>query len=184
MNFLDVFCHVPLATGVYIGIASLALTAIGTGISVYGNMQAADAAEDAAARQATEQRLQARKEAEVAAENARRAEQEKTRAIATQMAGLASNGLAMEGTPLAVLGDTALTLEMEILDIGHQSAMRQRQLLAGAKVAEIEGKATASAYRIGAAGTAVSGVGSALSSGYSLYRTTAKPSSGSTGYIS
>jgi hypothetical protein len=182
MNFLiEVFSHAPLATGMWIGIASAAISAIGAGISAYGQHQAANAAEDAAARQATEQRLQARKEAEVAAENARRAEQEKTRALAAQMAALAGNGLAMEGTPLAVLGDTALTLEMEILDIAHQSAMRQRQLLAGAKVSEIEGKAAASALRIGATATAVSGVGSALGSGYQVSQDFAPKSSGASG---
>jgi hypothetical protein len=171
MNFLiEALSHFPLATGVWIGVASVAISAIGAGISAYGQHQAANAAEDAAARQATEQRLQARKEAEVAAENARRAEQEKTRALASQMAALAGNGLAMEGTPLAVLGDTALTLEMEILDIAHQSAMRQRQLRAGAKVAEIEGKAAASALRISGTATAVSGLGDALGSGYQVSR--------------
>lgn len=161
MNPIEIFNHVPLASGLWIGI-SAAVSLIGTGISVYGSMQAADAAEDAAARQATEARLQARKEAEVAAENARRAEQEKTRVIAAQLAANARNGLATTGTPLAVLGDTAQTLEMEILDIGHAAAMRQRELRAGAKVAEIEGKATASAYRIGAAAEGVSGVGKSV----------------------
>jgi hypothetical protein len=175
--FIEVCSHFPLATGLYIGIASVAISAIGAGISAYGQHQAANAAEDAAARQATEQRLQARKEAEVAAENARRAEQEKTRALAAQMAALAGNGLALEGTPLAVLGDTALTLEMEILDIAHQSAMRQRQLLAGAKTAEIEGKAAASALRISGTATAVSGVGDALGSGYQVSRDFAPKSS-------
>jgi len=153
----------------YIGITSTVVSLIGTGISVYGQHQAADAAEDAAARSATEQRLQARKEQEVAAENARRAEQEKTRAIAAQLAANARNGLAMEGTPLAVLGDTATTLEMEILDIGHAAAIRSRQLRAGASTAEIEGKATASAYRIGSAATAMDGTSQAIT-GYAKAR--------------
>jgi hypothetical protein len=162
MNLIDICTHVPLATGMWIGIASVAVSAIGAGISAYGQHQAAEAAEDAASREANEKRVQAAKEAEVAAENARRAEQEKTRAIAAQLAANAKNGLGMTGTPLAVLGDSAITLEMEILNIGHDSAARQRALLAGAKTAEIEGKATASAYRIGAAATAVEGTGNAL----------------------
>jgi hypothetical protein len=145
----------------YIGIATVVVSAIGTGISVYGQNQAANAAEDAAARQAHEGRLQARSEAERAAENARRAEQEKSRLIARQRAELAGAGMAMTGTPLAILGDSALTLELDILDIGHASAQRQRALKAGARTAEIEGNATASALRLKAVATGVQGAASA-----------------------
>ncbi len=145
----------------YFAIGALVITAIGTGISVYGSMQAADAAEGAAAAEANEKRLQARKEQETAAENARRAEQEKARLIASQRASLAASGLAMEGTPLAVLGETARTLELDILDIGHQAAMQSRALRAGARVAEYEGAATATAIRTEAAGNALSSMGSA-----------------------
>ncbi len=164
MSILEIFNSFPpvLATGWFIGI-SLGLTALSTGISVYGSMKAADAAEGAAAAEANEKRMQARKESETAAENARRAEQEKTRLLASQRASLAASGLSMEGTPLAVLGDTSTTLELDILDIGHQAAMQRRALMAGARVAEFEGAATASSLRTQAAADGVSGVASAAS---------------------
>lgn len=145
----------------YFTIGALVISAIGTGIGVVGSMQAADAAESAAAAEANEKRAMARKEQETAAENARRAEQEKKRLIAGQRASLARSGLAMEGTPLAVLGETSRTLELDILDIGHQAAMQSRALRAGARVAEFEGASTASSLRTQAAADGLSGLGSA-----------------------
>lgn len=148
----------------YIGIASVVVSAVGAGVSYAGQKSAANAAESAAAMEANEKRLQARSEAERAAENARRAEQEKSRFLARQRAELAASGLAMEGTPIAVLGDSARTLEMEILDIGHQAEQRRRALLAGASVAEFEGKATASSLRTQATAGLISSVASTTAS--------------------
>lgn len=143
-----------------IGIAT-AVSVIGTGVSVYAQQQAADAAETTATINANEQRRQASAEAEVAAENARRAEQEKARYLATQRAQLAASGLAMEGTPLAVLGETAAALEMEVLDIGHAAAARQRALRIGAQNTLFEGANTASALRLQSVATGISGLGDA-----------------------
>ena len=145
----------------YFTIAALVISAVGTGLSVKSGMDAANAAEGAAAAEANEKRLMARKEQETAAENARRAEQEKTRLLASQRAALAASGLAMAGTPLAVLGETARTLELDILDIGHQAAMQARALRAGARVAEFEGASAATALRTQAAADGLSGLTSA-----------------------
>ena len=149
----------------WIGIASVTISAIGTGISVKASNDAADAAENVAAMNANEQRKQANKEAETAAENARRAEQEKTRYLATQRAQLAASGLAMEGTPLAVLGDTAQALELQIMDLGADAAARQRALRQGAALSIYEGKSQASALRTEGLATGIQGTSSALTGG-------------------
>ena len=149
----------------WIGIASVTISAIGTGISVKASNDAADAAENVAAMNANEQRKQAAKEADVAAENARRAEQEKTRYLATQRAQLAASGLAMEGTPLAVLGDTAQALELQIMDLGADAAARQRALRQGAALSIYEGKSQASALRTEGIATGIRGASSALTGG-------------------
>lgn len=149
----------------WIGIASVTISAIGTGVSMKASADAADAAENVAAMNANEQRKQANKEAETAAENARRAEQEKTRYLATQRAQLAASGLAMEGTPLAVLGDTAQALELQIMDLGADAAARQRALRQGAALSIYEGKSQASALRTEAIATGLKGTSSALTGG-------------------
>ena len=149
----------------YIGVATVVISAVGTGVSMKASADAADAAENVAAMNANEQRKQAAKEAETAAENARRAEQEKSRYLATQRAQLAASGLAMEGTPLAVLGDTAMALELQILDLGADAAARQRALRQGAALSIYEGKSQASALRTEAVATGLQGA-SSITSGY------------------
>jgi len=148
----------------FIGISTV-VSVVGTAVAVKGSMDAADAAETTAAMNANEQRRQAAKEAETAAENARRAEQEKSRYLASQRAQLAASGLAMEGTPLAVLGDTAVALELQILDIGADAAARQRALRQGAALSLYEGKSQASALRAEGIATGLQGTTSALTGG-------------------
>jgi hypothetical protein len=143
-----------------IGISTVVSLA-GTAVSVYAQNQAADAAETTAMLNANEQKKQANREAEVAAENARRAEREKTRYLASQRAQLAASGLAMEGTPLAVLGDTAQALELQILDLGSEAANRMRALRQGAALSLYEGKSQASALRTQSIATGLDGLSSA-----------------------
>ena len=145
----------------YIGVATVVISAVGTGVSMKASADAADAAENVAMLNANEQKKQANREAEVAAENARRAEREKTRYLASQRAQLAASGLAMEGTPLAVLGDTAQALELQILDLGSEAATRMRALRQGAALSLYEGKSQASALRTQSIATGLDGLSSA-----------------------
>lgn len=147
----------------YVGITTTVVSLIGAGVSYYGQQQAADAAEDAAAFNATQQRLEARQRQEEAAENARRKQAEASRYQAAFRASLAANGLAMEGTPLEVLGEDSNLLARDILDIGYQASSEARRLKAGAGLSIMEGGNTASALRIQSYGTALQGVSSAAS---------------------
>lgn len=151
------------------GITATALTlaavasVVGTGAAVYGQQQAAKAAEYTADYNKRLQLGQAKQETAVAAENARRKARENARIIGAQRAALAEAGLAMEGTPLAVLGETAATLQRDILDLGYTAASRSRSLMAGANLSAWQGRSQASAMRTNAISTGISGAASGTS---------------------
>jgi uncharacterized protein HemX len=150
-----------MAAATTIALASLAVAAVGTGVAVYGQQQAADAAEATGKYNAKIQRQQATQEGQVAAENARRKAAENARIIGAQRAALAQSGLAMEGTPLAVLGETNDMLELELMDLGYDASQRSRSLLAGASMSAWQGSAGAAAGRMASYGTAIGGIASA-----------------------
>lgn len=133
----------------------------GTGVAVYGQRQAASAAEATAKYNAELQRGQARQEMEAAGENARRKTRENARILGMQRAALAQSGLSMEGTPLAVLGESAMTLHRDILDIGFDAANKARSLQAGAAMSLYTGRQQASAIRTNATASGLSGLSSA-----------------------
>lgn len=143
---------------------SMAITAISTDITVRSSRAAAKATEKAAVLNANEKRIQARQAVEVAAENARRKQTENRRHLAAVRAATAASGFQMEGTPLAVFGDTALQLEQEILDISYDAETRRRALLAGAEMDVWEGASKASALRSEATASALSGMAGAAGS--------------------
>lgn len=145
----------------YIGITTTVVSLVGTGVAVYGQQQAADAAEKTAAFNAQQSRLSARQAQEAAAENARRKEGEIKRQLAAQAAALAGSGLALTGTPLEVLGDTASDIYLEIQDIEYEARNRVRQLAANASMAITEGQNTANSLRLQSYATAAQGVSSA-----------------------
>lgn len=147
-----------------IGITTVVSLA-GTAVTVIGQQNAAEAAENTAAYNAKNQIEQAKQEKAVTAENARRKATEERRAIAQARAAAAGNGLAFEGTPLAVLGDTVTQLERDIQDMSFASDSRRRQLLQGAFLSTQEGANTASSLRTQAVGSAISGISSAASGG-------------------
>lgn len=148
----------------WIAVGVAVVSVVGAGVSYVGQQQAADAAEQTAAYNARLQREQAAQDSQVAAENARRKEDENNRYLAAQRAALAANGLALEGTPLAVLGETSTTLERDILDMGFDAQNRQRQFIASANLSIFEGQSQAGALRTQSYGTLISGVASAVGS--------------------
>lgn len=141
--------------------ASAATTIAGTGLSFYGQRQQAKAAESAAAYNARQARQQAGYESDVAAENARRQQDYSRQVIGAQRAAMATSGLAPAGTPLVRLGDTASSLQQEILDIGQAAALRSRSLIAGADMTLWEGAQSASALRTSSWATLGSGLANA-----------------------
>lgn len=149
----------------WLAVGAVVVSAVGTGVAVYGQQQQAKAAESAAKYNAELQRQQAAQENAVAAENSRRMARESAKELARVRAASAASGLAMEGTPLAVLGESAMMLERDIQDLAFDASNRSRALIAGASMSLWEGKQQASALRTQSYATALQGASSA-SSGY------------------
>ena len=148
-------------TSTVLAVASLAVAAGGTAVAVHGQQQQAKAAEYTADYNANLAQQQAGHETQVAMENARRKTRENARIIGLQREAIAASGLAPAGTPLAILGDSVMTLERDIMDMGYEAAARAQQLRSGAEMALYEGRATAGALRTASIGTAISGATSA-----------------------
>ena len=134
---------------------------IGTAVSVKGQMDAAKAAENTGKYNAEVQRNEASRQTDVAAENARRKERENAGIIGRQRAALAESGMSMEGTPLAILGETSTLLSRDILDIGYEAANKTRALQSAANMSIWEGSTQASVMRTQAVATGIKGIGSA-----------------------
>lgn len=135
-----------------------AVTVVSAAVSIYAGHQAAEAAEDTAAFNAAAARQRAMEEQEVAAENARRREKEAARMVARQRAALAGSGLAMEGTPLAVLGDAYSQSQMDVGDISYQAKQRSRALEVSAGMSLARGENEATALRLRGYGQALGSV--------------------------
>ena len=140
---------------------STAVSLVGTGVAVYGQLQQAQAAEYTAEYNADVARQQAVHETEVSNENARRKNRENAQIIGLQREAMSASGLAPAGTPLAILGESVMTLQRDILDIGYEAASRASQLRSGAEMALWEGKTTAGSLRTGAIASAITGAASA-----------------------
>ena len=143
---------------------SAIITIAGAAYAAYGQQQQAKAAESTAKYNADVARDQASRENLVNAENMRRKTRDNNRLLAQVRASTAAKGLASEGTPLAVLGDAAMTLERDINDLSYEASTRYQSLAQGAKMSIWEGKQTASALRTESYGTLLSG--GAKASGY------------------
>ena len=144
---------------------------IGTAVSVKGQMDAAKAAENTGKYNAEVQRNEASRQTDVAAENARRKERENAGIIGRQRAALAESGMSMEGTPLAILGETSTLLSRDILDIGYEAANKTRALQSAANMSIWEGNTQAGAMRTQAVATGIKGVSDAA---FSLKSATGK----------
>lgn len=92
-----------------------------------------------------------------------RVEKQKTRTISALRASNAANGIALEGTPLAVLGDVAADFEQEIADIGYGAANRRSALLSQAALGRYSADQQQRALTINQVGTGIKGVSSGAS---------------------
>jgi hypothetical protein len=164
----------------FLAAAAAVASIVGTGVAVYGQQQAAKAAEATGRYNAELARNQAAQETSVAAENARRKARDNARYIGAQRAALAKAGLSMEGTPLAVLGETASALERDIMDLGFDAANKSRSLLAGANLSIWKGNQEASAMRIDGASTALRGFAT-TASGFTKATGTQAPAASTSG---
>lgn len=148
---------------------SAAATGVGTYMSYQGQRAAADQADKTAKYNAQIQRNQAMQEGAAAAENARRKARENARLLGRQRSMIAQSGVAMEGTPLARLGETATTLQRDILDMGYDAQTRIRSMQASANMGIWEGQNQSAALKTGAITSGLEGV-ARVSQGYLSYK--------------
>jgi pyruvate/2-oxoglutarate dehydrogenase complex dihydrolipoamide acyltransferase (E2) component len=159
---------------------SVATTLISAGTTYYGQEQQKKAVEAQADYNEEVAKNEISQENAIATENARRVAKEKNRTISAIRAANWANGLAVEGTPLAVLGDVASEFEQEIADIGYGAANRKMQLLSESYLSRFGADSQKQALGIAQAGTVVSGIGSAAG-GYLSASGSVAPKNTSTG---
>lgn len=128
-------------------ITSTIIAGAGLAMSFMAQRQQAAAAKQTANYNAQLQRQQAAQENEISAENIRRKTRDNNRMLAEVRASTAGRGLAMTGTPLAVLGETAMMLEREIMDASYQASTRYQSLAQGARMTLWEGSQQAKAIK-------------------------------------
>lgn len=154
-----------------LAIGGLALSAIGTGLSIYGQYQQGQAAASAAEANAKMAEQQAANLDLENRENIRRQRVENQRLLSRQRAGFAASGVQIgTGTPLEVQADTAAILELDILDQNRASQIQQSNLFYQASADRASGSNYRSAGMLGAAGSLFGGLGSIGMSAYTMNR--------------
>jgi len=145
---------------------ALAATAIGTGVSVYGQVQQGEAAQRAAEYNNQLAQQEAHNTELEAAEQINRQRLQDRHSLGQIRNQIANNGtLSTEGTPLAILGESSANFELSIQDAvrrANQQAAAQRQQGA---MDLWQGDQQQNASLIGAIGSGLKGI-SALGSQY------------------
>ena len=121
--------------------------AVGTGVQVYGQVQAGKAQEDALKEQARQEKIAAEgRELE--------RQQQLSKALAANTVGLAAGNIGMEGTPASIALESAKNIGMSEGMIGMSDRLAQAQL-------KRQGKNAKSAAKLQAGSTLLSGVAQA-----------------------
>jgi len=127
-------------------ITATVVMAVGTGVQVYGQIEAGKAQEDALKEQARQEKIAAEgRELE--------RQQQLSKALAANTVGLAAGNIGMEGTPASIALESAKNIGMSEGMIGMSDKLLQAQL-------KRQGKNARSASQLAAASTLLSGVGS------------------------
>lgn len=140
-------------------IISAIVGAVGTGVSIYGQAQAANAAQDAAAYN-NKLAEQAARNKELEAVEAIKRERDANRARLGEIrARLGTTGtLADEGSPLLILGESAGRLELGIQDAARNASMQAAAMRAQGKMGLWEADQAQSASIFGMAATGLKGL--------------------------
>lgn len=178
VNFLKLvitwFSWLELFNLMGVGIAAgigLALTAVGTGVAVYGQYQQGKAAEAAGKYNARLAERDAAIQQARALENIRRQRERNRRYLSRQRALIAGRGIAMEGTALQILGKSASNLDLEIQDMFYESQLQQQSRIQEANLARYQGSQAKTASLLSSVGTLVSGGSQLASRAYDFKQT-------------
>ena len=140
-------------------IIGLALAALSTGATLYGQSQAAKAAEQSAEWNADQQRKQANYEESVAQKNMRRERENNKRELARRRANSARGGLMETGAVSDNLIEASEKHQTEIDDIWERASTQSQTRRAQANMSIWEGQTTAAAAKTAMWGTALGGAG-------------------------
>ncbi|MGB1101109.1 MAG: hypothetical protein ACPG20_01315 [Pontimonas sp.] len=145
-------------------IASIATTAIGTGVSIYSQNQQQKTTDRIAAHNNQLAENEARNRELESQEAIRRERRRKRAQMARVRNQLAAGGtLTTTGTPLAILGETASRIETGIADAYRRSNMDAASLRARGQMGLWEADQAAAGTNLAMAGTAIKGLSSAAS---------------------
>lgn len=145
----------------WIAVGVSVVTAVaGATVSIVGQQQQKKAVQAQADYNEKVAMNEATKDSALAAQNALRVEKQKNRTLAALAASNSANGIATEGTPLAVLGDVATDFEQEIADIGYGASDRRLALLSQASLGQWSAQNQKKAITINQAATGISALGS------------------------
>lgn len=158
---LEFFNIVPLATMMYVGIASAIVTVIGAGVSYVGAQQQADQAEAAGKAQQEAAANSARNQELQAAESIRRERINNRRRLARLRSEMNSGGVTMADSSMDVFAETAGRTELSIQDAARSFNMDAQNTRSQGDLAAWEARALARATRVQSYGTLLSGASSA-----------------------
>lgn len=146
-----------------------ALQVAGAGLSAIGSIQSANAQAAGMEAQAKLNERQALIEQQASAFDAQRERENAQRIMARQRAGYLASGVALEGSPTAVIEDTAAEAALDIAAIQYGGNLRASNYQAQAGVDRMNAKATRTGGMISGATSLVSGLArTRLSSPYSV----------------
>ena len=145
---------------------AMILMAVGTAVSAYGQYQSGQAQKAAANYNARVQEAQAIQQDMENRENIRRERKSGQGLLSSQRQKLGASGVVIQtGSPLEVLGRTAGELELRAQDAARAGRSNLQYGLSQAQMTKWEGKQAAKAATIGASGTLLQGIGSAMAMG-------------------
>ncbi len=131
--------------------ASLAATAVSTGVSVYAAREQGKAAEEAGEFNARIAEREAVSNQQRTHENIRRTRTRNRRYLSRQRALIAGRGISLEGSALQILGKSASNLELEAMDQLGASDLSVNKSLSQASMSRFNGQQAkgASNFQIG-----------------------------------
>lgn len=143
-------------------IAGLALSAAGTGATIYAQQEAASAQKDAAnydAQVAANNALQAQQASDY---EATRIRDKNRRLLASSVAATAKNGIQLSGSSQDVLYDSSVQGELDAMAALYTGKVSANAQEAQARLSRMKSASIGASQGINAAGTALGGVGSGL----------------------
>jgi vacuolar-type H+-ATPase subunit E/Vma4 len=142
-------------------VIALALTAVGTGVAAYGQVQAGNKAEDAAKASQAAENMNAQAAMNAAALDAKQVRRRNLLRLGEQRSVAAKSGVLIDDSTADVIYDTSIQGELEAQSALYSGATAAAYSRSRGSIARLEGKNAKSASRISAAGTVIGGLGSA-----------------------